>query len=369
MMNVKRIALFAVSLLLLSSCADDGSQDGSQEGTDSQELRSVTWNQPVIDSLSRSPWYVAEELGFFEEEGYDVTLQGHDSSGAAMQAYLAGRGDIISAGTDQFLIALDRGQDQHFVFHEYPVPIFGLVVLQDSPIQSVGDLDGRTIGVTGLEGGEIPTVTVLLNDAGLDLGEDVKLVPVGDQAPGIVEAFESERIDAFGGAITEFAALGATGLEFRQIQSEQSATFPGGGTTSVSRETLEEDPEMVVGLTRALAKAIHAYITVPEVAEAATKAQIPASWEDPETATFILDAFIPAFTPEDQDQYGATNIDGWVPFVEHLTEVPGEEGSPILEGDFDILDHVSNDFIAEINDFDRASVESAAREYVANTDE
>ena len=375
------VSLAAFSLFLLAACGggsstdttDGGATDTTDGGTtettntttgNGGELQEVVVLSPLGDHIAFTPLYIARELGFFEEEGLDVRVEGASGSSQVLQLLVAGQGDIGLPGAEAFMGAADQGADVVTFYNFYQKPIFGLVVPTDSDIETVDDLRGRVIGVTELSGGEVPVIAGLLRDAGMEFGADAEVVPVGDEVPAIANALDSGSIDAFGGSASDFAALGAAGIEVREITTERTAAFPGGGQVTTG-QLLAENPDLLAAFGRAWAKATHAWAVVPEVAEAATRVQLPEFWEDPESGRFQLEARWKIYELPEGKLHGINDIAAYEAYAEYLrAEIPGRE--PLLSGTFDPSESVTNELVEQFNDFDPAAVEQAARDYLGN---
>lgn len=363
----------AVLALAVQACgSDDSSGDGGSEttaaggGTEAPaELREITIISPSGDHAGAyAPLYIGRELGFFEEEGLEVNLESGAGSSEAVQLLIAGQGEFALAGVEALMVAIDGGADVSGAYELYSRPSFGLVVPADSGITDVAELEGKTIGITDLAGGEVPVVVGLLTDAGVAVA-DVEIVPVGDQTPSIVEALESGRIDAFGGSATDFAGLTAVGVETTKLTTDKTEGFPG-GAIAVRRDTYENDPDLVKSFLRAWAKAQHALVTVDGVSEAATHVQLPEFWEDEEAGQSQVDSFRPLFDLDPGQRYGEYFRDAWRDYVEYLAlSLPGQDPF-IRDADaFDVETAVIIEFVGDYNDFDKAEVEQKAAEYLA----
>ncbi|RYF65547.1 MAG: ABC transporter substrate-binding protein, partial [Comamonadaceae bacterium] len=93
-------------------------------------------------------FFLAQDKGYFKEEGLDVTIDQGEGSAASIPkvaagAYQAGFGDI-NALVD---LASKRPADAPVaVYMLYNTPPFTLVVKSDSPIKTPKDLEGKTVG-------------------------------------------------------------------------------------------------------------------------------------------------------------------------------------------------------------------------------
>src|SRR4030042_745695 len=99
------------------------------------------------------PTFVAQEKGFFAEEGLKMELIPFDSGTAIMDALLAGRIDCIgSTGTPGFWFAAQTAPDRFKIFLLYGTTSlkddnsFSVVVKKDSPLKNLKGLKGKKVG-------------------------------------------------------------------------------------------------------------------------------------------------------------------------------------------------------------------------------
>lgn len=140
------------------------------------------------------PIFVAQEMGYYTEEGLDVTLNYSKGSSDAARQLAAGNVDwgIFSAAAT--MQAMQRGFPLKAIMQIYYPDTFDIVVPKDSPVQSMADMAGKTIGVSDLAGGEVPMVRASIVESGLKEGTDVKLVIAGEGDPTTIRSFEADRI-------------------------------------------------------------------------------------------------------------------------------------------------------------------------------
>lgn len=97
-------ALFAVS----SMTAAAGASEGEKQKTETKELEKVTLNE-VAHSIFYAPQYAAIELGYFEEEGIDLTLVTGFGADKVMTALLSGEADIGFMGSEASIYTYSGG--------------------------------------------------------------------------------------------------------------------------------------------------------------------------------------------------------------------------------------------------------------------
>jgi NitT/TauT family transport system substrate-binding protein len=136
--------------------------------------------------------YMAEDQGYFEENGLDVTIKDYEAGKLAADALLAGEADI-STSSDFVLVSNSFEHDNLRVLGTVALAeLTKLVARRDRGINQPSDLKGKKIGVTRKSAGEFYLgVFLIFNDLSII---DVDVV---DLKPGeIVEAITNGEIDA-----------------------------------------------------------------------------------------------------------------------------------------------------------------------------
>lgn len=167
----KFLALTSAALLLLGACSTDSA--ASDVATESPD---ITLGLTYIPDVQFAPVYVAEEKGYFEDAGVDVTVRHHGAQEALFGALVDGKEDIVFAGGDEMMQARDAGVDVvnwATLYQTYPVSI---IVPSDAEITDVAQLAGKKIGVPGEYGQTYFGLLALLEDAGLTDKVDRKSV-------------------------------------------------------------------------------------------------------------------------------------------------------------------------------------------------
>ena len=125
-----------------------------------------------------------QALGYWKEEGLDVTVTSVEGSVAGMQQLAAGNLQIVSLGPEEIVIGREKGVKIKGFYVQARETIYRIVVAADSPLQKLADLKGKTIGVPALASGSVPFAKALVASVGLDPEKDVKILAVGVGAPG-----------------------------------------------------------------------------------------------------------------------------------------------------------------------------------------
>jgi NitT/TauT family transport system substrate-binding protein len=190
--------------------------------------------------------------GYLAQEGIEVTFQALDGSGPVLQAMVAGQAQIGLPGPGPLLLARARGETPVAFYNLYPQSLFGLVVEEGSPIQSPADVKGTVMGVGTAGGAEVSFARSILLEAGLKEGTDYTFLPVGDGGQAAA-AFLRKEIASYAAAIPDMAIMRTRGLALREFTPQKFLSFFGNGYATL-QSTIDSDPGLIAGFTRALVK-------------------------------------------------------------------------------------------------------------------
>ena len=96
------------------------------------------------------PLTIAEQKGFFEEQGLDVAINDFGGGSKSLQALIGGSVDVVTGAYEHTIRMQAKGQDIRAVIELGRFPGIVLAVKKDlaGEIKSPGDLVGRKVGVT-----------------------------------------------------------------------------------------------------------------------------------------------------------------------------------------------------------------------------
>ena len=149
-----------------------------------------------IASFTYLPLAIAEQLGFFKDEGLDLQIIDYPDAASAAQAMLAGSSDVCSGSFERTLTMHAKNQMvRAFVLQSRtPQIAFGVSTHHLTTYASIAELRGRKVGVTALDSSASLMTSLLLARAGLNV-KDVSLMPVGTTAAAL-SAIRTGQIDA-----------------------------------------------------------------------------------------------------------------------------------------------------------------------------
>ena len=141
------------------------------------------------------PAILAEDLGYFRQEGLDVQILSEPAGVEAADEMLAGAVQGVVGFYDHNidLQALGKYTESVVQFSRAPGEV-ELVAAAHPEIRSVADLKGRTIGVTGLGSSTDFLTAYLLHRSGLNIS-DVTTLPVG-AGDTLIAAMRHDQIQA-----------------------------------------------------------------------------------------------------------------------------------------------------------------------------
>jgi len=255
------IAPVILATLALAACGGDDEEPASQSASGGTQEVDVLLSFPRGNAWL--PLIVAEDQGYFEDEGIRLNIQETEGSGFVTQQIIAGNADFGWAGAPSDVIAFGKDPSLRALACNHEKNIFSINVPADSDIQNVADLDGRKLGITAKGGGEEPMVDSVIAENELD----VEIIPVGEVGPAVIRAIENGTVDAFAGGITDITTLEASGIDFRDITPEEYDPMPGDCLISTAPALADEGTQEVAAkMIRAWMKGAYFAIADQEAA-------------------------------------------------------------------------------------------------------
>lgn len=165
------IALAVLVLALVLAACGEKSEDAGGE----RQGFSLTLD--FYPNPDHAGIYMAQELGYFEEAGLDVSIATPSDPAAPMKQVAAGRTDLAISYEPEVALAREQGLDVVAVAALVDRPLTSLIWLKKSGVKGVGSLKGKTIATAGIPYQDAFLKTIL---ARVKLTpDDVKAVNVG----------------------------------------------------------------------------------------------------------------------------------------------------------------------------------------------
>jgi NitT/TauT family transport system substrate-binding protein len=203
-------------------------------------------------TLSLGVIVAAKQLGYFKDEGLDVDIVAFNGTGTLLPQMTAKRVQIGYPNPDVLIVSRQPGKDPiplKFFYNATRESAWEFVVLDDSPIKTLADLKGKKLGVGALTFGNIPITKAMFKE----IGADVELLPVGVGAPAFL-AFREKKIDALNLFDSQHATLEVQGTVIRRLDMPQKYKNLFSNGFVAHEDTIRENPKMLIGFGRAMAK-------------------------------------------------------------------------------------------------------------------
>lgn len=208
------------------------------------------------------PLTIAEQLGYFKDEGLDLTIVDFAGGSRALQAVVGGSADVVSGAFEHTLNMQFKGQPMRaFVLQGLaPQIVLGVNPKTMPNFKSVADLKGKKIGVTAPGSSTNVLVNFVLAKAGLK-PSDVSIVGVG-ASNGAVAAMRAGQIDAISNLDPVISLLQRSGdlkiVTDTRIVSEAERVFGGpmpAGCLYCPQAFLDKNPNTAQAMANAMVRA------------------------------------------------------------------------------------------------------------------
>ena len=142
------------------------------------------------------PLTIAEQLGYFKDEGLQVEIPDFAGGAKALQALVGGSADVVSGAYEHTINMQAKNQPiMSFVLQGRAPQIVLAVSTRNMPgYKSIADLKGKKIGVTAPGSSTAMMASYVLAKAGLK-ASDVSFIGVGASS-GAISAVKSGQVDA-----------------------------------------------------------------------------------------------------------------------------------------------------------------------------
>lgn len=232
----RTVALLAAVLLVagLAGCGSDGAEPGAPKGA-----------SLVLDftpNAVHSGIYAARAEHFYEAAGVDLTIHQPGESTDAPKLLAAGRTDFAILDIHDLGIARERGLPLVGVMPLVQRPLAAILARADRGIGSPRELEGRTVGVTGLPSDEAVVDSEVSAAGGNPAAVDE--VTIGFNAVSSLAAGKVDAATGFWNA--EGVALQALGVPLRifKVNEYGAPPYPELILTTTEK-TLADEPKLV----------------------------------------------------------------------------------------------------------------------------
>jgi NitT/TauT family transport system substrate-binding protein len=322
-------AALAATALLASACGGGGDADAASGD--------VTIALPFASCLSWYPLYVADDKGYFDDEGVKATFEATDGSGGAVQATLSGKAQLAAAAPNAYLAATSTGAGLQAFYGLYQKSTFSVITPTDSGITDVAGLKGKTIGISAPGGGDVIYMEWLLAQNGLEKDKDYTELAVGDGSSAAT-ALDKGSVDAYSASFFDEEVIKSGGMEITTLSGEDEPQLVDNFLVATDK-WVDNNDKTIEKVGRALAKGTDWGLKNADGVIELCGKYAPEETEDPAFAKVVYDRVSELLTlPESaQGQYGHIDTEAFTTFAEQLADlglVESADGAKDVTNDY-----------------------------------
>ena len=332
---MKKWTIAIAPVLLMAACADEGENTGSDVSNEQQELKEITMVLDWTPNTNHTGLYVAQEKGYFEEQGLDVEI---------ILPGEAGANQLVASNQAEFGIGAQESLTEARV---QDIPIVSIAALiqhntsgfaspVDKGIESPGDYEGKTYGGWGAPV-EKAVLGSIMEQEGADV-EKVDIVNIGNS-----DFFTAVERDI------DFAWIyyGWTGIEAELRGDELNMQYLTDYSYKLDYYTpilmtnenmIAEDPETVRAFTKAVSKGYGFAIDEPGQAAEILIESVPDL--DPELVKASQEWLSPKYQ-DDSTQFGQQQEQVWADYAAWMFD------NGLLDEELDVEKAFTNEFLPE----------------------
>ncbi len=261
MRSWRAIAGSSLVALLMVSCGGTPSPSGAAT-TGAPEKKHLVVAVGGQSQFIYLPLTLAQQLGYFKDEGLDVEIQSLRGGSEAARALIGGSADVVTGFYDHTIQTQPKGEHLVMVclYDRFPGLVLLVAKRAANQIQSVKDLRGKKIGVTAVGSSTHFMVGYLLSRNGLKL-DDVTIVQAATGAT-FVAAIKNTidagvTVDPTATTLIESgdAVVLADTRTPEGTKQVYGGTYPAGGNYTTA-EFVKKNPNTVQHLVNASVRAL-----------------------------------------------------------------------------------------------------------------
>jgi NitT/TauT family transport system substrate-binding protein len=321
--SIAILSLAVAVAVAVAACGPSGSSSSaaspSASEAPSQPPVALNVGLGFIPSVQFAPFYLAEQVGYYDEAGLDVTFR-HGTDYDVIALVGEGELDLGLADGTSVIPAVSQGIPIKYVatiYGQFPSVVFAKA---SSGIAAAKDLKGKKLGIPGRYGSSWIMLQALLGSADLT-PDDLEIALYADFGQGA--ALTQDAVQAATGfANNEPVQLRLSGVEVNVLRVDSIVPLPGNGLIS-STDTIDKKGDALSSFIAATLRAMEEIKDKPEVGLDAAIKQVPDLAADRETQAAILDATIEVWSGPAQQARGLGAIEpaDWEKSVEFLKEL------------------------------------------------
>jgi NitT/TauT family transport system substrate-binding protein/putative hydroxymethylpyrimidine transport system substrate-binding protein len=305
----RAVALLAAALLLagVAGCGGSGAEPGVPKG--------ATVVLDFTPNAVHSGIYAAKAEGFYEDAGIDLHIQAPGESTDAPKLLAAGRTDFAILDITDLGIADEKGLELVGLMPIVQRPLAAVLARRDGPVKRPRDLDGHSVGVTGLPSDTAVVRSEVAGDGGDPSGVDE--VTIGFNAVAFLAAGKVDASTGFWNAEAVEAERSGIPLRVFKVDEYGAPHYPELILTTTRKE-LEDEPTLVEDMVAATRRGYDFAVSEPQAALGDLLAANPSLNRADQAAQ--LKVLLPALKPLPFDEAVLKEWSAWASSHELLPE-------------------------------------------------
>ncbi len=207
-----------------------------------QGAEAMTYMTPFGFLMDYVETIYGKTSGIFEKRNVDLKIEGGRGSSMAIQQLTAGNILVSRTGGTDLLKAYAKEPQLVAIASVYPKDLFWVISNKETPINSVEEMAGKTIGVVSVGGATENLLDMMLAKAGIEK-DAVKREAVGT-APAAFELIAAGRISAYISTDLTLFLLQQAGRPVSAWSIDKVAPSPG-DLYVTTKKAVEEKPELL----------------------------------------------------------------------------------------------------------------------------
>jgi NitT/TauT family transport system substrate-binding protein len=256
------ILLLICIVMMMFGCADDQDTKEAESGENAETVVETLKIGMLGLDIKTACIILAQQLGFFEEEGVNVEFENISNLGDGITALDRGKLDILPFGVIPTCTFVSQGSDIYVIAGTISEGREIIVTPENADsINRAEDFIGKKIGCFRMETGHM-VIKGYLREAGIDINQDLEFVYL-DSQNSIVEAVKKGEVD-LGFVNSGFGYIAQkSGLAVAATAGDFVPDFPCCRQTT-SYKTLTNKRDALVKFETAVLRGYETYMTDKE---------------------------------------------------------------------------------------------------------
>jgi len=331
----RMLALFIALLGFVLMACESNEPSKTDENT---ELTEIEFMLDWIPNTNHTGVFVAKELGYFEDAGFDVAIR-RPPAGSATELVGLGEAEFGIHSQDSISNRFAEGVPVTAVASIIEHNTAGILSKEDAEIYTAADMEGNSYG----SGNEETTLAMVQHIVEEDGGDFSKVEMIPSQADNIVIGFLNDMFDSgsvyygWDGTRAETEGVPTNFFFYRDMAEELDFHSP---IIIGNNDYLETNPEEVHNFIQAVKSGYQYAIENPEKSADILIKNAP-ELKDQKEHIHASQEWISKEYASDIDQWGYIDEERWNTFYEWLYE------NDLIEVDLTKKDLFTNEFLGD----------------------